>query len=197
VRPRGRPPSTRAVFSFDDAATPLPDEVLVDTSYVVEALIVSQPLHAATVNFLVRLATEDVRIRFSSMLELELAETAFQLALKENHPKDWKRFRHDGRARRRASRLMMGVEDAWASVLTYFEHVRVEVDDIIGDVPQLMSTYGLASYDAVHAATALSPDPVGIVTTDVGFSALPAMSTAIFTDSSRVARCRELRSRHR
>jgi len=73
------------------------------TSFVVEALIVSQPLHAAAVNFLVRLATEDVRIRFSSMLELELAETAFQIALKENHPRDWKRFRHDGRARRRAS----------------------------------------------------------------------------------------------
>jgi len=197
VRPRGRPPSTREVFSFEDAATPLPGEVLVDTSYVVEALVVSQPLHAAAVTFLVRLATEDVRVRFSSMLELELAETAFQLALKENHPKDWKRFRHDGRARRRASRLMTGVEDAWAQVLTYFEHERVDVEDVIGDVPRLMSTYGLASYDAVHAATALRTHPVGIVTTDVGFSALPAPNTAIFTDSSRVSRCREIRARHR
>jgi hypothetical protein len=103
VRPRGRPPATRQVFSFEAEETPLPAEVLLDTSYVVEALIVSQPLHTAAVNFLVRLATEDVRIRFSSLLELELAETAFQIALKENHPKDWKRFRHDGRARRRAS----------------------------------------------------------------------------------------------
>ena len=157
----------------------------------------SQPLHAAAVNFLVRLATEDVRIRFSSMLELELAETAFQLALKENHPKDWKRFRHDGRARRRASRLMTGVEDAWETVLTYFEHLRFDVEDVIEDVPSLMSAYGLASYDAVHAATALRTDPVGIVTTDVGFCALPATNTAIFTDSSRVARCRELRARRR
>ena len=31
---------------------------------------------------MIRLATEDVRIRFSSMLELELAETAFQIALR-------------------------------------------------------------------------------------------------------------------
>ncbi|MEX2210688.1 MAG: PIN domain-containing protein [Gaiellaceae bacterium] len=197
MRPRGRPPATRRVFSFEAAETPLPEEVLLDTSYVVEALIVSQPLHAAAVNFLVRLATEDVRIRFSSMLELELAETAFQIALKENHPKDWKRFRHDGRARRRASRLMTGVEEAWTSVLAYLDYARIDVEDVIEEVPMLMSAYGLASYDAVHAATALKTDPVGIVTTDVGFCALPPANTAIFTDSSRVARCRELRARRR
>jgi predicted nucleic acid-binding protein len=197
VRPRGRPPSTRQVLSFEAAETPLPEEVLLDTSFVVEALLVSQPLHAAAVDFLVRLATEDVRIRFSSMLELELAETAFQIALKENHPKDWKRFRHDGRARRRASRLMSGVEEAWASVLAYVDYVRIDVDDVIEEVPRLMRTYGLASYDAVHAATALRGDPVGIVTTDVGFCALPQASTTIFTDSTRVARCRELRARRR
>lgn len=37
---------------------PLPDEVIVDTSSVVEALIVSQPLHAAAVNVLIH-GTED------------------------------------------------------------------------------------------------------------------------------------------
>jgi len=78
VRPGGRPPSTRQVLSFEAAETPLPEEVLLDTSFVVEALLVSQPLHAGAVDVLVRLATEDVRIRFSSMLELELAETAFR-----------------------------------------------------------------------------------------------------------------------
>jgi predicted nucleic acid-binding protein len=197
VRPRGRPPAKRQVFSFEAEETPLPAEVLLDTSYVVEALIVSQPLHTAAVNLLVRLATEDVRIRFSSLLELELAETAFQIALKENHPKDWKRFRHDGRARRRASRLMTGVDEAWASVLAYVDYVRIAVDDVVEEVPRLMRSYGLASYDAVHAATALRADPVGIVTTDVGFCALPPANTTIFTDSSRVARCRELRARHR
>ncbi len=94
--------------------------MLLDTSYAVETLIVSQPLHAAAVNFLIRLVNDDVRIRFSSMLELELVETAFQLALKENHPRDWKRFRHDGRARPRGTRLMTGVKDAWASELNAF-----------------------------------------------------------------------------
>lgn len=196
MRPRDRPRSARGVFSFESPDIPLPDEVLLDTSYVVETLIASQPLHAGAVDFLIRLADEDVRIRFSSMLELELLETAFQLALKENHPRDWKRFRHDGRARPRGTRLMTGVKDAWASVLTFFDHTRIDMDDVIDDVPALMSTYGLASYDAVHAATALQPEAVGIVTTDVSFSSLPA-GTAIFTDSSRVGRCRELRARRR
>lgn len=74
---------------------------------------------------------------------------------------------------------------------------RIDVDQVIEEVSRLMRAYGLASYDAVHAATALRTDPVAIVTTDVGFSALPAANTTIFTDASRVARCRELRARRR
>jgi predicted nucleic acid-binding protein len=167
---------------------------LIDTSFAVEALIVSQPLHAPAVNFLVRLGDEGVALRFSAMLELELAETAFQLALKEKHPKDWRRFRHDGRARPRAARLMAGTNAAWSSVLTYFDHTKVPLDEVAGDVPSLMSSYGLGSYDAAHAASALRSDSVGIVTTDIGFASLPS-TTAIFTDSSRLARCRQIRAR--
>jgi predicted nucleic acid-binding protein len=194
VRPRGRPPASRSVFSFEDANTVLPGELLLDTSFVVEALITSQPLHCVCVPVLVRLAEEEVRIRFSAMLELELAEVAFQLALKENHPRDWKRYRHDGRARPRGTRLMRGVRDAWETVLGYLDFERVEIDDVLPSVPGLMSAHGLASYDAVHAATALRGTPVGIVTTDVGFASLP-IATTIYTDNSRLARCRELRVR--
>jgi predicted nucleic acid-binding protein len=180
------------VFSFERNDTDLPAEVL-DTSFVVEALIGSQRHHDVALEFLVRLADEGVRIRFSSMLELELVETAFQLALKENHPRDWRRYRHDGRARRRASRLMAQTSTAWRSVLAELEHRSVPIEDVIAAVPRLMSAYGLASYDAVHAATALLPDPVPLVTTDVGFCALP-QTTSILTDESRVQRCRQLRA---
>jgi predicted nucleic acid-binding protein len=185
------------VFSFESADTPLPEELLLDTSFVVEALIESQPLHAGAVDFLIRLEEEGVRIRYCALLELELAETAFQLALKERHPRDWKRFRHDGRARRRASRLMSDVEDAWGDVLIFIEHERVAIEEVSEVAPLLMRDYGLASYDAVHAAAALRETSVGIVTTDVGFSALPASAMPIYTDSSRVARCRQLRARGR
>lgn len=187
-------PASRAVYSFEAGDTALPEELLVDTSFVVEALITSQPLHAACVKFLIRLAEEEVPIRFSAMLELELAEAAFQLALKEKHPKDWKRYRHDGRARPRGARLMSGVQQAWEAVLEYFDFERVEISGVSADVPRLMRAYGLASYDAVHAATALRANPVGIVTTDVGFASLPS-TTAIFTDAGRVTRCRQIRVR--
>jgi predicted nucleic acid-binding protein len=193
MRQRGRPQLPRGVHSFA-GEVPLPDAVLLDTSYVVEALIVSQPLHAVALDFLVRLAEAGVRVRYSTMLELELAETAFQLGLKENHPRDWRRFRHDGRARPRAARLMAGVREAWAAVGDNFDCERVAIEDVVADVGGLMAQYGLGSYDAVHAATALRADPVAIVTTDVAFASLPE-STAILTDPSRVARCRQLRAR--
>lgn len=143
MRARGRPPATRNVFAFDSAPSPLPNEVLLDTSYVVEALITTQPQHRSAVDFLVRLAEDDVAPRFSEMLELELAETAFQLALKERHKRDWKRSRHDGRVRPRAARLMSGVADAWQEVLSYFDYTRVTIHDVVAEVPRLMSTSGL------------------------------------------------------
>ena len=89
---------------------------------------------------------------------------------------------------------MSGVADAWTATLAELTHTSVTVDDVIIDVRLLMSTYGLASYDAVHAATALRDHAVGIVTTDVGFCSLPE-TTAIFTDGSRVGRGRQIRAR--
>jgi hypothetical protein len=37
---------------------------------------------------------------------------------------------------------MSGVEEAWASVLAYVDYVRIDVDDVIEEVPRLMRTYG-------------------------------------------------------
>jgi hypothetical protein len=68
VRPRGRPPATRQLFSFEREDLAIPTELLLDTSFVAEALIVSQPSHNGALDFLVR----------------SVAETAFQLALKES-----------------------------------------------------------------------------------------------------------------
>ena len=90
MRPRGRPPLSRAVHSFEDPDVPLPARVVLDTSFVVEALIGSQPLHRACQDFLVRLAGAGTELVYSRLLEGELHETAFLLALKERHPRDWK-----------------------------------------------------------------------------------------------------------
>jgi len=56
-----------------------------------------------------------------------------------------------------------------------------------------MTDYGLSSYDAVHAATAVAASSEAIVTLDTGFALLPSAELAIYTDRSRLAACRTKR----
>jgi predicted nucleic acid-binding protein len=193
VRQRGRPPLPRGVFSFQDSRTPTPFSVVVDTSFVVEALLASQPLHSACADYLAQLAGAGAELVFSRLMIVELRETVFQLALKERHPKDWKRFRHDGRARRRAARLMEEANSAWGEVLESFVWTEVEVGDVVPRIDRFMSSHGLASYDAVHAATAEATGVSRIVTIDAGFAAVPESELTIYTDGTRVASCRSRR----
>jgi predicted nucleic acid-binding protein len=144
-------------------------------------------------DYLGRLAESGTEIVFNRLLELELLETAFQLALKERHPRDWRRFRQDGRARPRAARIMAGAEASWTEVLDYFVWTRVELEEVTAFVPHLMADYGLASYDSVHAATALQSGARAILTIDAGFAALPEHESDLYVDHSRVASCRRRR----
>ncbi|TMF45775.1 MAG: PIN domain-containing protein [Chloroflexi bacterium] len=52
-----------------------------------------------------------------------------------------------------------------------------------------MTRYGFASYDAVHAATALETGVSAIVALDTAFAKLPSSRIAINTDSTRVGSC--------
>ncbi len=92
--------------------------------------------------------------RFNRLLEIELREAVFQIALKERQAKEWRRFRHDGRARRRADRLLSQVDQAWEAILAAMAWARIEVHEVVQLIPEMMTRYGLSSYDAVHAATA-------------------------------------------
>lgn len=58
-----------------------------------------------------------------------------------------------------------------------------------------MTAYGLASYDALHAASAVAAGAQAIVTTDTGFAHLPSSLLTIYTDHSRLASCRNKRLR--
>lgn len=58
-----------------------------------------------------------------------------------------------------------------------------------------MREYGLASYDAAHAASAITAGAEAIVTIDTGFAFLPASLLTIYTDRSRLASCRAERPR--
>ena len=191
----GRPPATRGVWSFEDTAVSLPQTVLLDTSFVFEALSPPQPLHVPATNYLIRLATERIPVVYSAMLDLELAEVSFQVALKERVSRDWRGYRHDGRARRRASRLMAEVAAAWGETLRYLDDTRVDISSVEHEVTGLMTKFGLASYDAVHAATALRANVSAIVTLDAGFASIPRRVMGLVGDSSRLARCRQIRAR--
>jgi predicted nucleic acid-binding protein len=141
-----------------------------------------------------QLAASKTVIYFNRLLELELAETLYQIALKESHPKDWVRFRHDGRARRRANRLLQGGFSAWASLLSAFNHAIFEVEEVANRVPDLMSRYGLSSYDAVHAATAIESGVGAVLTLDAGFASVPqSLIHTIYTNTARVTSCRQHR----
>lgn len=58
-----------------------------------------------------------------------------------------------------------------------------------------MTGCGLASYDAIHAASAVAAGAEAIVTLDTGFALLPASLLTIYTDRSRLVSCRTKRPR--
>jgi predicted nucleic acid-binding protein len=193
--PRGRRPASRSVYSFEDTALILPAEVVLDTSFIVDALLPKEELHRECREFLVRLAEGGTVVFFSRLLELELFETTYRLALKERFKRDWRQRRLDGRARRRASRLSQVTLDAWNDVLAALNHGIVEIDEIADTVPGLMARFGLSSYDAVHVATALFLGVRNMVTLDSGFSAVPPNELQLYVNRSRVAWCRSARGK--
>lgn len=88
---RGRSPATRGVFAIEDPALLLPATVALDTSFVVEALIESQRLHAICRGFFERLVEYSPRIVTSELLPIELAEASFAITLKERWGREWRR----------------------------------------------------------------------------------------------------------
>lgn len=195
--PRGRPPATRRVFSIDAPPLLLPSTTALDTSFVVEALIETQPLHAPCAAFAARLVEAGTTVVASELLEVELAEAAFAIALKERWGRQWRRHRADGRARRPARRLVAAVMTRLDEPLSSVDHLSVPVGRIASSAATLMTRYGLASYDAVHAAAAIAAGAEAIVTLDTEFARLPQSLIAIYTDRTRLAACRAKRAARR
>ncbi len=191
MTPVGRPPLARAIYSIEDLRLDVPTEVLLDTSFVVDALIDSQPSHEICANFLLQLVEAETVLYFSRLLDLELAEAAFRIALRERYS-SYKTAREDGRARRRAGRLMEEARAAWGEALSAFGYLRVEIHEVADQAPALMTAHGLGSYDAVHAATADHLGLDAIVTLDSGFARLPSRFM-LYTTSARLRPFRERR----
>jgi predicted nucleic acid-binding protein len=79
-------------------------------------------------------------------------------------------------------------------VLGNFSWGVVELHDVTDDVPALMQR-GLGSYDAVHAATAMSLGIEHIVTTDSGFGLVKESDLTIVTHNSLLGATRRHRTR--
>ena len=124
---RGRRTTARGVHAFEDPGHFVPAELVLDTSFVVEALMPAQKHHASAALFLSRAADNGSTVYFNLLLEIELAETAFQIGLRDKRGKNWKRARYDGRARRHASRVLDRVLAVWAAVLSELNWSCIEV----------------------------------------------------------------------
>lgn len=190
---RGRPPPSRGVFSFESRQLVLPTEITLDTSFVVHALVEGETHHRSAKAFLEELAQARATLVFTTLLELELRETAFKIPMVERFPEDWRRRRHDGRSLRRARRLVRETMDSWRDLLSAFAYLEVEVGEVLDRVEELMGAFGLSSYDAVHAASAEYTQARTIVTTDAAFASIPEERVVVYTNSARVGACRRMR----
>lgn len=195
MSPRGRPPLPRGVFAFDDLDWVAPEAVALDTSVVAEALLPSQPEHAQCAALFDILVANQTAIVFNRLLELELDQVLFNVALKDQHPgKDVRRIRADGRVRRRARRLLEQGKRSWAEVLDALPSLRVEVGEVADDATDLIGRYGLESYDAVHAATMFAAGLRDLITRDSDFAYIPEQLVALHTTVKRLPTMRRRRS---
>jgi predicted nucleic acid-binding protein len=191
----GRRPVGRGVFAIEDEELLLPDPIALDTSFVVESLIATQPLHAVCSAFLTRIDNSGVSVATSELLRVELAEAAFAIALKERWGGQWRRHRTDGRSRPPAGRLLRHTLTRYDEMIGSLPHISIPLGDIAGVAPTFMTDYGIASYDAAHAASAIAAGAETIVTIDTGFALLPASLLTVYTDRSRLTSCRSKRAR--
>jgi predicted nucleic acid-binding protein len=194
---RGRPPLPRGVLAFDAPGWEPPEAVVLDTNVVAEALLPKEPEHSPCLAVLERLADSGTAVVFSGLLEIELWEAVFNLALRERHPrKNIRHVRYDNRVRPRAARLLRQAHKAWQEDLRRpLGWTRIEMHEVADDVPRLMQEYGLQSYDAVHAATLLASEITDFVTRDGGFAVLPPAIATLHTTQARLAGTRARRRR--
>lgn len=160
-----------------------------------EALLASQSAHVPCVAFFERIAAGDCTLVLNRLLETELCEVLFNIALKERHGKRWASARYDGRARRRAGRLLEAGRSAWGELLESVPWSYVELSEVSDVAPEFMRAYGFRSYDAVHAASLGAAGLRDMVTLDHGFAAIPQSRLTIHTTRARALTMRRRRAR--
>jgi predicted nucleic acid-binding protein len=170
-----------------------PPELVLETSFVVDALIPTQLRHPECWSFLGSIANAESKVYFNHLLAPELWEAAYKITLKERHPK--KRateVRRDRRTLRRATARRDEIESAWREVLAALDWAGVELSEVQEWLPRMMA-HGLTSFDAVHAATSTYTGVRPLVTLDYHFSFVPQRLLELYVPSNRVRPCRDRR----
>jgi predicted nucleic acid-binding protein len=169
--------------------------IALDTSFVVEALLTTQPLHHACSAFLKRIFDSGVVVVTSDLLAVELAESAFAITLKERWGGAPARTPHRRTLPPPRHTAAESHHMSYEALLSPVNHLPIPIRRVTADARVLMTDFGIASYDAVHAASAIAAGAEAIVTLDTGFALLPSAQLAIYTDRSRLASCRNKRPR--
>ena len=133
---------------------------------------------------------------FNRLLELELWEVIFNQLLRARVPRAQRRHARFGvEVRTQAAHALDRAEQTWRTLLSTLESRCVELDEVTDAVPDLMRSYGLQSYDAVHAATLLASGVTDLVTRDAGFAVLLPEDATVHTTRARLSRTRSRRVR--
>lgn len=170
--------------------------VLLDTNVVVEAVVPTSPSKAECAGVLEDLRDAGTLVLFSDLLEVELSQALFVAALRERHPrKRIKDIAVDDRIRPRAARLLRQGRASWEELLSTMTFARVAVGEVVAEVPQIMGRFGLESYDAVHAASAMRTGVADLVSLDNGFAKVPPSDLVLHTTQARLRQTRERRRR--
>jgi predicted nucleic acid-binding protein len=186
-------PLERNVVGYESAVH-LPAHAALDTSFVLRALSPLEPGHVEARRLVDRLVDAGTVVYFSRLLEIELLEVSYKLAVREQHGgRGWPEKRHDGRSRRRAARIAGEMFRSWSRLTTTLESECVEIHDVADDIRPYMDRYGLSSYDSIHAATAVVVGADVLITNDAGFGAVDERVLRLYTDSSRVRSARRRR----
>ncbi len=184
------------MVAFDAPTWGPPTAIVLDTSVVAEALLPHESEHVVCDTLFQRLVAAETLVVFNRLLELELWEVVFNQVLRTAVPRTQRRHARFGiDVREQAAHALDRAQRTWGTLLSTLAWRCVELDEVADAVPDLMRSYGLQSYDAVHAATLLASGVTDIVTRDAGFAVLLPEDATVHTTRARLSRTRGRRSR--
>jgi len=174
------------VFPMEET-TSMPAAVVLERSFVLAALERTAPGHDAAAAFLEQMVAADTTVFFNDVLELQLQDVAFDLAVRQ--------VRGAGtRSEASVSELARAMLARWQALITLTDAVYVELTPLLEDVMYYRERFGLPALDSVHAAMVMASDADGIATVDHAFGAVDPSLLPIFTPQQFV-RCTRARRR--